>query len=369
MIVFAIIVVIALISIILSLNTFSSKFVVNEKLISKQVNCYSKTGFIYQGKCVCKHNQFVTNNLYNNNCDVVVDPNCKRLVDLNGNLINFETQDPFKEGVCECKPFYTYNSVLRKCVLQKLSDDSKESKVCDDGFYFAQTYQTCLKQLCTWDILNPKIRLDQTQIEENVCSCDFNRGIVTVVVANVVACTRAVKSDSNVSHFCILNKENKLTHFYPKSLIEDTFKQNTNLLDYVGIVQSSGSWLSDLEDGNVRFYTEYGTQRKEPSTYINSIFSNINENVKKPRPFTPISIQELHNEPTIDGEESWGDLRKFTNQCIYSPIVRDQNKQLIINPLGVEQNVYDHVLCYYNAEQNILLLRTVNNKQNNYFDQ
>jgi len=369
MILVVVIIVIIVLCFILSLNINLKKNVLNERLVSKRVNCYSKTGFIYQGKCVCKHNNFVTNNTHNNNCDVVVDPNCKRLVDLNGNLINFETQDPYKEGVCECKPSYTYDSVLRKCVLQKVLDNSEGSGICDEGFNFSHTYKTCLKQLCTWDLLNPKIRIDQTQIGENVCACDFNRGIVTVVVASVVACTRVIKSDLNVTHFCMLNKDNKLIHYYPKSLVVDIFKHNTNLLDYVGIVQTSGNWLSDLERKNVSFYTECGIKRKEPSTYLNSIFNNIDDNVNKPSPFTPISIQDLNNEPPIDPDETYGGLRKFTNQCIYSPIVRDQNKQLILNPIGVRHNVYDHVTCYYNSEQNIVIVRTGNKEHNIYLDQ
>lgn len=160
-----------------------------------EIFCDKFTGTWDGENCICKHPEFITNNYYNGNCDKIVDANCKKILNSELKSLNFNEQNPYTEGTCDCEKYYIYDLFHHKCVLRRLNMPQKQdqsTQICEKGYYFNKKYQTCLKELCSWDILNPVDKIDQKTISPNVCKCDFENGFVPVALSNeTVGCTKS----------------------------------------------------------------------------------------------------------------------------------------------------------------------------------
>lgn len=214
--------------------------------------------------CICKYPEFITNNHYNGNCDKIVDVNCKRILNTNGEILNFNKKNPFTEGVCDCGYKYFYDILTRKCVLKRLNSPNvyggREKTHCEDGYYYDLKYKTCLKRLCSWDILNPFEKIDQVTLSPNVCECDFISGHVPISLTDgTVGCTQAIKKGTwSKNHIIYLEKNQlswKIFHLYPLTALTEQFKTRLDkkhiLEDDIGtnmvaIEQIHGNWMDDL---------------------------------------------------------------------------------------------------------------------------
>lgn len=222
-----------------------------------KIFCDKFTGTWNGNDCICKQPDFITNNHYNGNCDKVVDSNCKRILNSEGNLLNFNIENPYTEGVCDCGKYYVYDILSHKCVLRKLNTPSQLEENCEDGYYFDNKYKTCLKKLCFWDILNPQEKIDQSTISPTKCKCNFENGFAPISLVNgTVGCTRVLRGGAwSKNHIILLEKKHdrqKISHLYPLSALGGGFANLVSDNDgdsgafMFSIEQSHGDWLKDL---------------------------------------------------------------------------------------------------------------------------
>src|SRR5436190_11927205 len=359
------VVILVVIFILLGVNCGGVGRVVSEQMTGGTYNnCYLKTGFFDSGKCKCKHPSFLGNNIHNGNCDKIVDQQCTKIVDeITGNDIDFNVIDPFKHGRCVCKENYIYDKFTHLCVLRRMGESKivANTEICNDGYYFSKHYNTCLKSLCSWDVLEPSRRIDQFSIDENKCRCDFMQGYVAITLPNnIVACTQATdRADTynNDHHICSINERNELIHFYPHSVIKPIFKDNDPHSQWVGIRQSHGNWLNEL--GGVKFYTDYGI-KNDKRTFGDFIINSDLNTPKSTTAFNPVPIAKLlRDDASPSLIEQYGDQTYSTMKYFLSPIVVDEQGKFAINPLAVRDNIFHHVVCYFNKQTNAIIVRNI----------
>lgn len=234
--------------------------------------CDKFTGSWNGEDCICKQPDFITNNHYNGNCDRVVDINCKQILNSEGKLLNFNVQDPYTEGVCDCGEYYFYDVFSHKCVLRKLNTRCLKKNIpekCEDGLYFDSNYKACLKKLCSWDILNPLEKIDQLTISPTTCKCDFENGFVPISLVNgIIGCTKVLKGKAwSTNHIILLEKagnRQKISHLYPLSALGPRFAKRISDIDddsgayMLAIEQSHGDWLRDLYSRGVKIDHSHG---------------------------------------------------------------------------------------------------------------
>lgn len=280
-----------------------NSFNINLHNFNSEKFCDSFTGTWNGEDCICKHPDFITNNHYNGNCDKIVDVNCKRILDSEGKILDFKKQNPFTEGICDCGHEHFYDILTRKCVLRRLNSPRLireiQRKYCDDGYYYNTNYKTCLKKLCSWDILNPLEKIDQVTLSQNVCSCDFQSGFVPISLEDgTVGCTRAVDEPRGRSrNHIILMEKNKETHkkdwnifhLYPLTALTDKFKKRLDQnyvtggddsgADMVAIQQSHGNWMDDILSTGVTIACE--NDYKEYDKFLGYYDASTNELIIK----------------------------------------------------------------------------------------
>jgi hypothetical protein len=101
--------------VIIFIFNFEPSKIIFEKLHSYEKFCIKYTSFLYiENNCVCLHPTFLTNNYPNNNGNKIVDSNCKEILNVDGKHMNFNTRDPYIEGVCDCGKHYYYEVTTRK---------------------------------------------------------------------------------------------------------------------------------------------------------------------------------------------------------------------------------------------------------------
>lgn len=358
-----------------------------QNIVNLNNYCFVGTGDWDGAKCICKHPNIITNNDFNGNCDKIVIKHCNTILNSNGDHIDYESIDSLADRwYCDCGDNYIFDYNLGQCVLRTLESyvPTKENIKCDGGYFYSVKYQSCLKEFCSWDVLNPTVRINQKVLHEQFCDCDHLNGFLSIKFSDKISgCTKALLNYKPLEdvHIFILTTD-KLKYLYSQSLLGNRLKDYliSNIVNtddgtqLIAVQQHSHSLLSMLLEGRVKFFTHNFVRLINPVTFEQSfdnlLFLNGVSKLTYPpvESFTPLQVDHIMDGSnglfkTPDKDEINGKMRYLNNKMYYSPIVILDGK-LAVNPAGIQSKLYDFVMCYYYPTKNTVIVEPRKNVNN-----